>query len=217
MKIPIDPLKLIPLVSGIFSFWTKTMRFEFQGELQSLLEYNNMRKPVILAAWHGDLFSLTGGQRLVDMRFAVMVSQSKDGEFIARIVERLGHSTVRGSSSRGGVKALIQAKKRMEKENDVVVVTMDGPRGPRHKVKDGIIYLAQKTDALIFPVRAFPEKAKIFVKSWDNFELPYPFTRSTICIGEGMAVTDEKLDKEVLKREKLRLEERMQALKPIKG
>ncbi|BCS87148.1 hypothetical protein PSDVSF_03900 [Pseudodesulfovibrio sediminis] len=192
------------------------MRFEMQGEFQSLIDCNKKRKPVILAAWHGELFSIAGGQNQVDLRFAVMVSQSKDGEFIARIIERLGHHTVRGSSSRGGVRALIQAKKMMEKDNDVVVVTMDGPRGPRHKVKDGIIYLAQKTGALIFPVRVFPEKTKVFEKSWDRFELPYPFTRTPIYIGEGMAVTDEKLDKEVLKREKKRLEERMQALKPIK-
>ncbi|HKI80352.1 MAG TPA: DUF374 domain-containing protein, partial [Pseudodesulfovibrio sp.] len=97
------------------------------------------------------------------------VSQSKDGEVIARVLEQIGHVTVRGSSTRGGVRALLQAKRIMEKQNRMAVFTVDGPKGPRHKPKDGIIFLAQRAGAKIVPLRAYPVSKKVFDKSWDHF------------------------------------------------
>jgi len=213
MKIPIDPLKLVPFVTTVFKLWCKTIRFEVVGDLDGYISMHRAKQPMILAAWHGDLFSITGAHDQVDTPFAVLVSQSKDGEFISRIIERLGETTIRGSSSRGGVKALIKAKKAMVDENRVVLITMDGPRGPRHKAKDGIIFLAQKTGAKIIPIRTYPKTKKVFEKSWDKFNLPYPFSRSRVCIGDPMEVTEEKLDKGILMQEKARLEKRMRDLK----
>lgn len=190
------------------------MRFDPHGDWQSMIDSNKRGQPTILALWHGEIFPVTSFGYTKSSHLVTFVSQSKDGEVIARVIERLGHATVRGSSSRGGVKALLQAKRIMQKENRMAVFTVDGPRGPRHKVKDGVIFLAQRAKAKIVPLRAFPERMKVFDKSWDNFVLPYPFSKCPIYIGEPMDVTTEKLDKDVMKREKQRLEERLLSLGP---
>jgi len=214
MKIPIDPVCLVPFLTGFFRFMAWSLRFECHGNLQSIIESNKKGQPYVIAFWHGELLPVSCLAHTVSPHFVALISQSKDGEVIAGVLERLGQKAVRGSSSRGGVKALLQAKRIMEKENRMAVFTMDGPRGPRHKAKDGVIFLAQRAGAKIIPVRAFPKKKKIFTKSWDHFVLPMPFTRCSAYIGEPMEVTTEKLDKDVMAREKERLERRMHSLKP---
>lgn len=214
MKIPIDPANLAPLFSGLFRLWAHSIRYEVIGDEAGFVEMNKSGQPIVLALWHGELFPLTAFGHTMTSHLVTFVSQSKDGEIIARVLERLGHSTVRGSSSRGGVRALLQAKRIMERENRIGVFTIDGPRGPRHKTKDGVIFLAQRAGAKIIPLRAYPNRAKIFDKSWDKFVLPYPFTKCPVYIGKPMEVTTEKLDKEVMKRERERLEKRMLELGP---
>lgn len=213
MKIPIDPLSLVPLTSVVFSAWAKTLRMECHGDFQSMLDLQQKGQPFIIALWHGELFPLIAIQFSYDLNLAIMVSQSKDGEFIARLLEGLGHKTVRGSSSRGGVRALLQAKRLMEREKRIGCFTVDGPRGPRHNVKDGVIYLAQKAGAKILPMRAYVEKCKVF-DSWDKFILPYPFSKYAVHVGTPMDVPTEKLDKESMKRERERLETRLNELGP---
>jgi len=214
MKIPFNPANLAPLISGVFKLWARTMRFETHGDWQSLIDINKNGQPLVIALWHGEIFPITSFAHTVSSHLVTFVSHSKDGEIISRVLDRLGHTTVRGSSTRGGVKALLKAKRVMEKENRMAVFTVDGPKGPRHKAKDGVIFLAQRANAKIVPVRAFPDKKKVFDKSWDHFVLPRPFSRCPIYIGEPMDVTTEKLDKSVLAQEKKRLEERMLSLGP---
>lgn len=214
MKIPIDPANLAPLISGLFRMWTKSIRFECVGGSCDFVELNKSGQPLVLALWHGEIFPVTAFGHTITSHVVTFVSQSKDGEVIARVLERLGHTTVRGSSSKGGVRALLQAKRIMEKENRMAVFTIDGPRGPRHKAKDGVIFLAQRAGAKIVPLRAYPERKKVFDKSWDKFVLPFPFTRCPIYVGEPMKVTSEKLNAEVMQRERERLEKRMAELGP---
>ena len=213
MKIPFNPAVLSPLIAWLFRAWTWTLRFEPHGDTRAFLELNRQGEPLVIALWHGEIFPITASGHTLSSHPVTLVSQSKDGEVIARVIEKLGHSTVRGSSTRGGVRALIQAKRIMERENRMAVFTIDGPKGPRHKSKDGVIFLAQLAGARIVPVRAFPERGKVF-NSWDRFILPMPFTRCPVYIGEPMTVTGEKLTKEVLAQERTRLEERMNALGP---
>lgn len=217
MKIPVNPASFAPLISWLFRLWTRSIRFEPVGDPGSFLERNRQGEPVVLALWHGEIFPLTAYGHTISSYLVTFVSQSKDGEVIARVLERLGHTTVRGSSTRGGVRALLQAKRIMEKENRMAVFTVDGPKGPRHKAKDGVIFLAQRAGARIVPLRAYPERKKVFDKSWDRFVLPMPFTRCPVYIGEPMEVTTEKLTPEVMEREKRRLEKRMLALGPQQG
>jgi lysophospholipid acyltransferase (LPLAT)-like uncharacterized protein len=212
MKISFDIAKLSPIIAWLFRLWVGTLRFEIIGDSQILIDKQKKGQALVIALWHGEIFPITAMGQKMKTNLVIFVSQSKDGEVIARVLERLGHVTVRGSSTRGGVRALLQAKRLMHRERRMAVFTIDGPKGPRHKTKDGIIYLAQRAEAKIVPIRAFPVRKKVFVKSWDRFILPFPFTRCPIYIGEPMEVTTEKLDKEVLKRERARLEERMRSL-----
>jgi lysophospholipid acyltransferase (LPLAT)-like uncharacterized protein len=214
MKIPIDPVKLTPLIALIYRLWIRSLRYVVHGDLTRFLQLHDSGQPMVLALWHGELFPVTGFGEKVDTNLVTFVSQSRDGEVIARVLETMGHVTVRGSSSRGGVKALVRAIRVMERENRMAVFTVDGPRGPRHKAKGGVIYLAQRAEAIIVPFRAFPEKRKVFSRSWDRFVLPAPFTRCHLYIGEPMEVTSDKLTGDVLQREQERLEERMLALGP---
>lgn len=211
MKIPIDPIKLSPFFAWIFKAWAWTLRFEVHGEWKRLLDANTSGDRFVVALWHGELFPVIAYAMRISNNFAGVVSQSKDGEMAARVIESIGFKTVRGSSSRGGVKALLQLKRVMEKENRIGVFAADGPRGPRHKTKDGVIFLGQRADAEIIMVRAFPKLKKVF-RSWDHFVLPLPFSRCIVNIGEPMKVTSEKLDKEIMAVERKRLEDKLKEL-----
>lgn len=106
-----------------------------------------------------------------------MISEHFDGEIIARIISFFGFSTVRGSSSKGGARVLIEAIKTL-KDGEDIAITPDGPRGPRHSVADGIVALAQKTNSKIV---LFNYQATDFwqLKSWDKFVVPKPFSKIT--------------------------------------
>lgn len=216
MKISFDPVKLAPLAGLLFRSWARSLRFVVHDPFGGVERLSSGAEPLVLALWHGELFPATAFGTTLSLRLVTFVSQSRDGELIARVLERVGHATVRGSSTRGGVKALLQARRIMEREKRRAVFTIDGPKGPRHQAKDGVIFLAQRAGAKILPLRAFPEHRTVF-NSWDRFVLPWPFTRCHIYFGESMAVTEEKLTPDVLARERERLEACMAALEPTTG
>lgn len=172
--------------------------------------------------WHDELFPLMRVKRQLDI--VTVVSPSYDGELLTRVLNKLGLRTVRGSSSRGGVGALLGAAKMMDKDNIHACVTVDGPRGPRHKAKTGALFLAHHADAHVMPVRIIMKKSFCF-GSWDRFQLPLPFSRVLVRFGEPWKVTDEKtreceashehrekLPDEALMRAKQRLETALAAL-----
>ncbi len=209
-----DPVRLTPLFTWLYKRWTGSLRYRHEGPWWEHMEERLARgEPALLALWHHDLFSLAGwGRTRPDARYVSIISQSKDGELIARIVEGCGHATARGSSTRGGLKALLTAKRIMEKESRACVFTVDGPKGPRHQVKDGVLFLAHRAKAPIYPVRAFPRRKKVFDRAWDRFELPMPFTRCVVRTGEPLFIQAEELTPEVLEKERKRLEKAFEIL-----
>jgi hypothetical protein len=164
---------------------------------------------IIFALWHDELFPLTYLHR--NEGVVAVVSSSKDGEILARVMERLGFGTVRGSSSRKGLKALLAALKEVRTKGRHVVLTVDGPRGPRHQAKPGAVFLASKAGVPILPVRVRISRAKIFEKAWDRFQLPLPFARCEAIYGEPYQVP-EKLDASSLAAEQDRLTKKLEAL-----
>ena len=134
------------------------------------------------------------------------------GKRVRSVLERMGLETARGSSSRGGVKALLAAARRMRESGICGCVTVDGPRGPRHEVKEGAIFLAARADAPIVPIRLFMERRKVF-KSWDRFQLPLPFSRVSMVCADAYRVECDIRDPEAVARECRRLEEKLEALK----
>src|SRR5688500_3098880 len=111
---------------------------------------------VIYTLWHGRLLPLTFFHR--NQNIATLISQSSDGEYIARVVERWGYTALRGSSSRGGSGALREMVK-VARSGRSLAITPDGPRGPRQKLKPGVLTLAQLTGLPIVPMSASATRA----------------------------------------------------------
>lgn len=139
--------------------------------------------PVIYTLWHGQMLPILWGHR---RRTGVVVSEHKDGEIITRILERFGMFGVRGSSSRGGTRALLEAVQVVRAGHDMAF-TPDGPRGPRHAFAPGALILAQRAEVPIVPLVAYVDRLWRF-RSWDGFELPKPFARITVLYGAPQRV-----------------------------
>lgn len=134
---------------------------------------------VIYAFWHQRLlpFCYTHRQRGV----CVLVSTHRDGELIAQVIERLGFDTIRGSSTRGGRKAL-HGMIALGRQGHDLAVTPDGPRGPRYVLKPGLVTLARMTGLPVIPIAnaAWP---RLELRSWDRFHVPSPGARCAVVLG----------------------------------
>lgn len=139
---------------------------------------------VIYAFWHGRLLLLIYLYR--DLDIGVMISDSKDGELVARITNYFGFLTPRGSSTRGGARGLIELKKEIENGHSAAFA-VDGPQGPRYKVKEGIIFLASRLGYPIIPLTTSAAPA-LSVNSWDRFMVPLPFSRGAVLTGNPVFV-----------------------------
>lgn len=143
------------------------------------------KQSFIYAFWHGRQFLLLGWNK--DKSLVIMTSLSKDGRLQDKILKRLGHYTVPGSSSRGAVRGLVSMIRGMRKGYNASV-TVDGPRGPLHEVKPGIIYLASKTNSVIIPLTSHAKKSYISKRAWDKYELPMPFSPAVVILGNPIHV-----------------------------
>ncbi len=158
-----------------------------QQSLRRLLESDT---PIVVAFWHGRLlFPLRLAQIYRQRDVTVLVSRSRDGEWISQIAQRFGVLPTRGSSYRGGVRGLLEII-RLVRQGYIACVTPDGPRGPRYQVQPGIVTLAHKTGAAILPV-TYSAKWRKVMRSWDRFILPMPFSRIVVVYGEPIYMPAE--------------------------
>lgn len=125
---------------------------------------------------------------------AALSSASKDGAIVAGIIQRFGAQPVRGSSSRRGVHAMKEMVKWAKKGYDLAV-TPDGPRGPKYTVQHGIVTLAQMTGHPILPI-SYTLSQKITLKSWDNFQIPIPFSRCDVYCSDPISIPRELKERE---------------------
>ncbi len=145
--------------------------------------YQSLRRdarPFAFAFWHGTMLPLLWRHR--GEGASVLISLHKDGEIIARMCEALGFRTIRGSTTRGGGRALLGLVRELEAGYEVAV-TPDGPKGPRHKFAPGALMAAQRAQAPIVPIGVHCESAW-HLKSWDRFMIPKPFARITVLYGD---------------------------------
>jgi lysophospholipid acyltransferase (LPLAT)-like uncharacterized protein len=162
--------------------------------------------PVIFCVWHNRLpLALASYDDYVQTKWpaaglAAMISASRDGGLLASIVERFGVQPIRGSTSRRGPQALLEATTWMER-NYSIAITPDGPRGPVYQVQEGIIQLAKLTGRPIIPTSNFT-CWKICLRSWDRFQIPLPFARCELRHAAPIWVPREASDEEC---ERLRL------------
>ncbi|HEV8580045.1 MAG TPA: lysophospholipid acyltransferase family protein [Thermoanaerobaculia bacterium] len=160
-----------------------SVRLRHHGD-DRLRQWERSGEHFILAFWHRHLLLMPYAYR--GGRISVLVSQSKDGELIARTVARLGIDSTRGSSSRGGV-AGMKALLRKAAEGWDIAFTPDGPRGPVREVQPGVILAAAATGLPIQPVAVAASRAKL-LRSWDRFMVPLPFSTVHFVYGEPLVV-----------------------------
>lgn len=160
--------------------------------------------PVIVPFWHYSIFYML--HHLRRYPGVALVSASRDGEFVARIAQRLDFATVRGSSHRQGVGALKGLLRAMREGRNVGLVA-DGSQGPARRAQAGAIFLASKTGASVVPMAWAADRCKIF-RSWDRTVLPLPFCRIVMRCGRPMQVPKD-LDNEGIEQHRLLLEEKM--------
>jgi len=151
------------------------------------MDEEGVLKEAVYAIWHNRLFLLAGV--FAGREICAIVSKSKDGELIAKALDVLGYNLARGSSSRGGAQALLQMLKNKD-YNKGFVVTVDGPRGPCYKVKDGVVFLALKSGLPIIPV-SYKISKSFTINSWDKFIIPFPFSSAQIIFGEPFFVKED--------------------------
>ena len=140
--------------------------------------------PHILCFWHRAIFSSTWAFRAQNI--AVITSQSFDGEYIARIISDFGYAPIRGSSSRGGARALLESRRILE-AGATVAFTTDGPRGPVYVSKPGPVLLASKSGVPIVAFHIALEQTWL-LNTWDRFMIPKPFSRALLCMSTQMAI-----------------------------
>ncbi len=160
----------------------------------------------IHAFWHGRVLAATLFFR--DRGIVVITSENFDGEWNARIIGKFGYGTARGSSSRGGVRALVGLRREL-KEGHPVAFTVDGPRGPARKAQPGAVWLAGATGHPILPFHIEADRAWT-ARSWDQHQVPKPGATISVAIGEPMFVSGT--DEEGVEAARVELERRLQAL-----
>lgn len=177
-----------PALGGALSLLSRTCKLDFRG-YEHYAGALKSGRPVVLAFFHEDMFSIFLAHiRVHPCRLGVMISHSRDGEMLARLIERYDLIPVRASSSRGAVRGFLELYRWLVAKRDfptLAAIAVDGPRGPRRVAKTGAAMLARKAGALILPV-VFDQSRKFVFRSWDRTMLPKPFARTTILIHEPL-------------------------------
>jgi lysophospholipid acyltransferase (LPLAT)-like uncharacterized protein len=140
----------------------------------------------------------------------VLTSENKDGEYIAHVIHRFGYGSSRGSSSKGAVKGTIGLIRTL-KQGAPVAFTVDGPRGPRHQVQQGVTWLASYSQHPILPFHIEAQKAKT-LRSWDQFQIPLPFSRVRVDIAPPI-ILEKDLPEETLETKRVELENTLNELR----
>ena len=148
--------------------------------------------PILFALWHGRMFLSIQAHR--KQGIATMASLSKDGAIIAAWLEKNGYIVARGSSSRAGGSAL-RTMVRQIRNGRHAALTVDGPRGPARVVAPGIVQLARLTGGWILPISSSASRPR-FLKSWDRYLLPMPFSRGVVAYGEAFPIPREMSDED---------------------
>ena len=182
---------------------TLRWRVEGAGHYDDLMR---ARLPPIFAFWHGRILPSTLYWR--DRGIVVITSENFDGEWIARVIARFGYGTARGSTSRGGARALVQLRREL-RAGRPVAFTVDGPRGPARVAQPGAIWLSGATQHPILPFHIEADRCWT-ARSWDHSQVPKPYSAVAVAIGAPIEVPST--DDPVLAARRVELEARLQAL-----
>jgi lysophospholipid acyltransferase (LPLAT)-like uncharacterized protein len=169
-----------------------TLRWEVRGREHLDRILTRGHRP-IFTSWHACMLASTWFFR--DRGIVVMSSVSRDAEYTGRVIKRFGYGTARGSSTRGGGRALAEMAKCLDNGIEVGF-TIDGPRGPAYVAKPGAVTLARHTEQAILPFHIATSKY-VELPSWDRLQIPLPFARALALIAEPIYVPREASSQEV--------------------
>ncbi len=192
--------KVLAFIAWVFvSIWSRSIKIRFvnRGIPEGLAAEG---KNVIYAFWHGSMFLLFHTHR--NSGILIPASESRDGEIMAGLLRRFGFDVVRGSSRRKGGKALLGLISGM-RSGKTVAISVDGPRGPLHEVKEGAVFLAAKLNAPIIPVAAAAKRYRTLGTTWDKLVIPAPFTEGLVLYGDPIFVQGASYEEITAKRNEL--------------
>lgn len=175
------------LVILIYYFLRLSIRWKFEG-----VAYDKNQPPFILCFWHSRILMMP--YMMAGWAGPMLISEHRDGKIISDAVALLGIGAARGSSTRSGVRALLQMV-RMAREGHTLGITPDGPKGPREEVSAGTVMLARKTGLAIRPV-SYACSAYWRAKSWDRFYIPKPFSKGVFIVGDDLMISKDMSDEE---------------------
>lgn len=191
--------RVLPVVlCGIFYLWCFTIRSRNKNP-EGEKYFKN--RTYILTLWHSRIFYLFYHFRRQD--YQLLISPSKDGDWLANLAGLMGYSVIRGSSYKKAVPAARSLIKLLRRNQRIIIVA-DGSRGPRHKAQPGSVQLASMTGVPVIPI-TYDADHRIELSSWDRFVLPLPFTRCTVNFGPPIDVP-HKADEAVILEKQNELE-----------
>ena len=191
-----------PLVNAL----GQTLRWRVEG-LQHFDAIQSTGRQPVMAFWHGRILPATFYFRRRGI--VVITSENFDGEWIARIIESFGYGTARGSTSRGGRRAMLQLVRDME-QGRAAGFTLDGPRGPARVAQPGAVWLAKTTGNPVLPFH-LEASSSWTLRSWDRTQVPKPFSTVALVVGEPMEIGRDA-DEPQLESARRALEARLEAL-----
>jgi lysophospholipid acyltransferase (LPLAT)-like uncharacterized protein len=158
---------------------------DIHPETQALIDAG---QPLVFMVWHDEMYTLLHKfwqTALLNIPH-ILISQSRDGDFMTAAAGKIGFPyTIRGAHGRGGAKAAMAILTHLRTPNQSLLCLVDGPRGPRHVVKEGIVQLAQKTNVPLIPVTGWVSTLAFCLnRSWDKFQIPWVFCRVKLCLGQ---------------------------------
>ena len=190
-----DSRKILSKIAYYYvAFTKKTLR------VRSIDLVGRFKEQSVYALWHGEQIlplCLNSGRQIV-----AMCSMSKDGEIQAGVLKDFGFIAVRGSTSKRAERALIETI-RYARKGHYVAFTVDGPKGPIHKVKSGLLLVSQKVGIRLIPISAIAKNSLTFSKAWDKFKVPLPFSKTVAVYGNPVRIEkDDNLEEKALIIEK---------------
>jgi lysophospholipid acyltransferase (LPLAT)-like uncharacterized protein len=203
---------LPPILLFVYRCYGASWRYSV-GDLAQFRSLLATDRPLVMAFLHARSFQLLRFfSWQAERRWVVLCSRSRDGDAMAHLEQGLGYTVVRGSSGRGGARALVALIKMLRDDRRKAVgLSIDGSRGPRGIAQLGGLVLAQKSGGLVVPVAASTRHCHVYKRSWDRLTIPRLFARIQIAIGEPIAVAADA-DDSALERLRAQLESAVLAL-----
>jgi lysophospholipid acyltransferase (LPLAT)-like uncharacterized protein len=183
VRLKLSPTAARPVISSAVRALAASWRIHLVYE-ERWRALHDQGQPVVFLLWHEALLPLLWQHR--GQGVAIVVSEARDGQYLSDLAASLGYRAVRGSSTRGGARALLGAVRELQ-AGCSIAFTPDGPRGPRRELKPGVIAAAQRGGAVIVPIHAEANRAWR-LHSWDRFMIPQPLARVLITYGRPFGI-----------------------------